>query len=115
MEAAADGSKSPYVPPTNTELGQAVGINSNGFIYVGTPMFNRNFQQQFSQGGIHVGLWCPANKYIFNTGDPRRGVICQACPGTATSQGGQTLSCTGCTGVPATLPSDARLVGCSVK
>jgi len=87
-------------------------MNDEGYIYIGTPLFNKNHAASFSEGGIHVGLWCPENMFVYDTKDSRLGVLCKACPTTSTSSGGQSLGCTGCPGVPA-LTLDVHLIGCT--
>jgi len=97
-----------------TKLGASVAIGL-GYIYVGAPRFNTAKSFDHSVGAVHVVPYCSENEYV-DLSSNVKGAFCKACPSPATSKGRQSMSCSGCTGIPGALPRGAEIrSGCSVS
>merc|ERR1711998_791667 len=117
VEGDIDGStrnypNSPDDPQTMLGGSVAVGL---GYIYVGVPRFNHNKKYQHSVGAVHVIPYCSRNQYVDIVDSEHLGATCRSCPSPATSEGKQSLHCSGCTGIPSKLPPEASVSsGCSI-
>jgi hypothetical protein len=100
-----------------SKFGYAVAANKE-FVYVGIPEFNKYGAYQHSVGAVQVGAFCPANHYVdveASLSGVRLGASCVECPSPSHSQGGQTLACDGCRGIPGVLPQGAAITrGCTI-
>lgn len=98
---------------TTSQLGASVAVGP-GYIFVGAPMFNKDKKFQHSVGAVHVVAFCNNDQYIDLSNDAL-GASCKDCPVPATSQGQQSMVCTGCPNIPSPLPSGASIkAGCTI-